>query len=193
MKTNTNTNTNGMDMAQAIGFLQGFLPMMQALQAVQAQGAGMAQDKAQDKAQAVQGAGKAGRRQDKAQAVQGMAQGMAQGVAQGKAQAQGAIEWMACKRKDEKALIGLVRDALIAGKETDALSCIKAWHIMVNKNKAVKDSEIVDLYRKLCMVAFDGKYATVKGTKDAVVVCKSVGRIKAWLYTWNRGDVKVIG
>lgn len=184
---NNNMNNNNMimneDMIKAIvaqAMAQGIKAgMAQAMQA-QAMGAGDA-GKAlpvslPNKAQA-QGKGKA---QGKAQA--GKAQAQAQG-----------IEYIACKRSEEKALIGMVRDALIAGNESDCLSLIKAWHVMVNKDKTVTNDTIVALYRNLCKVAFDGKYATVKGTKDACMVCKSCGRIKAWLYTFNRGDVKIIG
>ena len=191
---NNNTNNTATAQAMAQAMAQGnMVEVMQALMA-QAMQAGMAQGIMAGKAQAQQaqamGNGDAG----KAQAVRlPQGKGKAQAMqAQDKAQAQG-IEWISCKRKEEKELIGNLRDALVQGKETDALSCIKAWHVMVNKDKKVSDSVIIALYRNLCKVAFDGKYATVKGTKDACMVCKSCGRIKAWLYTFNRGNVKIIG
>ena len=186
---NNNTNTN-----------KGIMMNEESIKAIVAQA--MAQGIKAGMAQAMQaqamGAGDAGKAlpvsvPNKAQAQgKGKAQAGKAMQAQGKAQAQG-IEYIACKRSEEKALIGMVRDALIAGNEGDCLSIIKAWHVMVNKDKTVSNDTIIALYRNLCKVAFDGKYATVKGTKDACMECKSCGRIKAWLYTFNRGDVKIIG
>lgn len=173
---NNNTNNNMImneDMIKAIiaqamkqGMQAGIAQAMQA-QAMGAGDAGKAQDVTLPQGKGKQGKGK-------------------------QAQAQG-IEWMACKRKEERELIGNLRDALVQGNEGDALSYIKSWHIMVNKDKKVSDNTIIALYRNLCKVVFDGKYATMKGTKQAQVVCKSCGRIKAWLYTWNRGDVEIVG
>jgi len=188
---NNNTNTN-----------KGIMMNEESIKAIVAQA--MAQGIKAGMAQAMQaqamGAGDAGKPlsvslPNKAQAqAQGKGKAQAGKANKAQAQAQGdAIEYIPCKRSEEKALVGMVRDALIAGNEGDCLSLIKAWHVMVNKDKTVSNDTIIALYRNLCKVAFDGKYATVKGTKDACLLCKSCGRIKAWLYTFNRGDVKIIG
>lgn len=105
-----------------------------------------------------------------------------------------AIEFKAVARSNERCLVYDIRCALIDSNESLLLSLVKAWIHMVDRG-VVSDAETIATARALEMVAYTGKYATVKERTDGKTALMDVitsGRVKAWLYTIRRNGYKAV-
>lgn len=102
------------------------------------------------------------------------------------------IAWKQVMRSNERVLIYDLRNALKDNDTATALTLIKSWIAMQDKDNKPTDPDTVNMYDNLMMVFFTGKNATVKGTKEAELDCMSQGRLKAWLYTFHRGNVAIV-
>lgn len=104
------------------------------------------------------------------------------------------IEFKAIARKNERCTIFDIRAALIDGDSSALLSNVKAW-IHCLDHGTVSDADVRNTADALRLVAYTGKYATVKERTDgrkAFMDVVSSGRVKAWLYTIRRNGYKAI-
>lgn len=105
-----------------------------------------------------------------------------------------AIEFKAIALKNERCTIYDIRCALIDNDEKALLSLVKSW-IHAKDNGVVSDADVRNTVKALQLVAYTGKYATVKARQDgkqAFMDVVSTGRVKAWLYTIRRNNYKTV-
>ena len=104
-----------------------------------------------------------------------------------------AIMFKRIMKSNERCLIYDLRSALICENVADSMCLVKTWlALQGGKDYVPTDRETVEMYDNLRKVFFIGKNATIKGTKEASLNCMSQGQLKAWLYTFKRGNVTIV-
>lgn len=95
-------------------------------------------------------------------------------------------------RSNEKVVVWDIRNAFIKNDVATALSSIKTWLAMNDRDHKPTDEETVKMYDCMQLVMFSGKNATVKTSeREAVLATITSGRVKAWLYTFKREGYNV--
>ena len=96
-------------------------------------------------------------------------------------------------RSNEKVVVWDIRKAFIDNDVATALSSIKTWLAMQDRETKPTDAETIKMYDSLSLVIFNGKNATVKPSERvATMQAISSSRVKAWLYTIRRENYAVL-